>query len=174
MMEFLTTCEIAKHSYIKHCFSNYQSISCSRKSITNSTRKSTILPGWRSILWLCFNCSSNFMQRSEHKRTCIIINVIIICTEMRFWVIKVLITHIYLYFTFNVLKREISVVSFFQLISFYIEKHVCIYNLCTCNKTTFYAISIFFRKCIYENICIVFSVLWKHAKNITSNFILVP
>ena len=133
MMEFLTTCEIAKHSYIKHCFSPNQSISCYRKSIANSTRKSTILPGWRSIVWLFFNCSSNFMQRSKVKRTCIIINVIIICTEMRFWVIKVLITHIYLYFTFNVLKREIWVVSFFQLISFYIEKHVCIYNLCTCS-----------------------------------------
>ena len=132
MMEFLTTCEIAKHSYIKHCFSHYQSISCSRKNITNSTRKSTILPGWLSILWLCFNCSSNFMQRSEDKRTCIIINVIIICTEMRFWVIKVLITHIYLYFTFNVLKREIWVVSLFQLISFYIEMHVCIYKICMC------------------------------------------
>ena len=128
MMEFLTTCEIAKHSYIKHCFSHYQSISCYRKSIANSTRKSTILPGWWSILWLCFNCPSNFMQGSEDKRTCIIINVIIICTEMRFWVIKVLITHIYLYFTFNVLKREIWVVNFFQLISFYINMHVCIYN----------------------------------------------
>ena len=134
MMEFLTTCGIAKHSYIKHCFSRYQSISCCRKSIANSTRKSTILPGWWSILWLCFNCSSNFMQGSEDKRTCIIINVIIICTEMRFWVIKVLITHIYLYFTFNVLKREIWVVSFFQLISFYIEMHICIYNFCMCTR----------------------------------------
>jgi len=148
MMEFLTTCEIAKHSYIKHCFSHYQSISCYRKSIANSTRKSTILPGWRSIVWLFFNCSSNFMQRSKVKRTCIIINVIIICTEMRFWVIKVLITHIYLYFTFNVLKREIQVVSFFQLISFYINMHVCIYNFFMCtrdswNLTTFYSITDF-------------------------------
>ena len=32
----------------------------------------------------------------------------------------------------------------------------------------------FFTKCIYNNIGIMFSVLWKHAKNITSNFILVP
>ena len=126
MMEFLTTCEIAKHSYIKHCFSHYQSISCYRKSIANSTRKSTILPGWRSIVWLFFNCSSNFMQRSKVKRTCIIINVIIICTEMRFWVIKVLITHIF--FVFHVQrakKRNLS--REFVSINIFLYWDACLY-----------------------------------------------